>query len=99
MEVIGDRPSGEIGADHPLVAAAERALGGAGLTGRPDLRISSTDANIPLSRGIPAGCVGITEGGNAHRLEEWIGPRLLPLGMQHLLLLTWWTADWLSGSS
>ena len=94
-EVIGDRPSGELADDHPLVAAAQSALAGAGLTGSADLRISSTDANIPLSRGIPAVCVGITEGGNAHRLEEWIGPRLLPIGVQHLMLLTWWTADWL----
>jgi len=98
-EVIGDRPSGEIGRDHPLVVAAQQALVGAGLTGRFDLRISSTDANIPLSRGIPAVCVGITQGGNAHRLEEWINPAYLPQGMQHLLLLTWWAAMWLGGEA
>ena len=96
-EVIGDRPGGEIGRDHPLVVAAQHALVGAGLTGRSELQISSTDANIPLSRGIPCVCIGITQGGDAHRLEEWISPRYLPQGMQHLMLLTWWTALWLAG--
>ncbi|MCB9137811.1 MAG: M20/M25/M40 family metallo-hydrolase [Caldilineaceae bacterium] len=99
IETIGDRPSGEIGAEHPLVIGAVNALAQAGLTGIPELSISSTDANIPLSRGIPAVCVGITEGGNAHRLEEWITPRLLPRGMQHLLLLTWQAAEWLTGQA
>ncbi|MEZ4717625.1 MAG: hypothetical protein R2851_16290 [Caldilineaceae bacterium] len=47
VETIGDRPAGEIAPDHPLVKAASS---DAGLTTPPDLRISSTDANIPLSR-------------------------------------------------
>ncbi len=98
-EMIGDRPSGSIPADHVLVRAAVRALAAANVPGAADLRISSTDANIPLSRGIPAVCVGITEGGNAHRLEEWLAPTLLPRGMQHLLLLTWWAAMWLGGEA
>ena len=97
VETIGDRPAGEIAPDHPLVKAASAALADAGLTTAPDLRISSTDANIPLSQGIPAVCVGIAEGGNAHRLEEWMSPARLGQGMQHLLLLTWWAAAWLAG--
>ncbi|HMN27074.1 MAG TPA: peptidase dimerization domain-containing protein, partial [Caldilineaceae bacterium] len=95
-EVIGDRPAGEIEEAHPLVQAAYRSLASCGLTIRHNLGISSTDANIPLSRGIPAVCIGITEGGNAHRVEEWINTTLLPVGMQHLLQLTWWAADWLA---
>ena len=95
--VIGDRPSGEIEDHHPLVLAAFRSLAASGVKADGQLRISSTDANIPLSRGIPAVCVGITEGGNAHRLEEWITPTLLPTGMCHLLTLSWWTALWLAG--
>ena len=96
-EVIGDRPAGDIPATHPLVGAASQALVDAGLTGKPDLRISSTDANIPLSRGIPAVCVGIVEGGSAHRLQEWIDPAKIGHGMEHLLLLTWWAAGWIEG--
>jgi acetylornithine deacetylase/succinyl-diaminopimelate desuccinylase-like protein len=97
VETIGDRPSGEIAADHPLVLAAERALQGVGVAVEPGERISSTDANAPLSRGIPAVCVGVTRGGNAHRVDEWISTRELGKGMQHLLLLTGWAAAWLAG--
>jgi di/tripeptidase len=97
VETIGDRPPGEIDVGHPLVQAAVQALSAAGYAGKVDLRISSTDANIPLSRGIPAVCVGVTEGGNAHRLQEWIHTAPLAQGMAHLLLLTWWASAWLAG--
>jgi len=95
--VIGDRPPGGIDAGHPLVQAAMAALRDVGRQDEPDLRISSTDANIPLSRGIPAVCVGITEGGGAHRLEEWLQKQPLGQGMRHLMLLAWWTSAWLAG--
>ena len=49
--------------------------------------IASTDANIPLSRSIPAVCVGVCDGGNAHRLDEYIEPARLPSGMRALLWL------------
>ena len=97
IETIGDRPTGEIPVDHPLVIAATESLAMAGLGAPRTLRMSSTDANIPLSRGIPAVCVGITEGGDAHRLGEWIRSAPLPQGMQHLMLLSWWTTMWLGG--
>lgn len=96
VECIGDRPVGEISSDHPLVLAAAEALEYCGIPVQANLRMSSTDANIPLSRGIPSVCVGITQGGDAHRLSEWIDPALLPRGVQHLLLLTWWSALWLA---
>lgn len=95
-EVIGDRPSGSIAPEHPLVQIAVDALAATGYASLPDLRISSTDANIPLSRGIPAICVGVTDGSNAHRLQEWIGTELLSGGMSHVLLLTWQAAQWLA---
>jgi acetylornithine deacetylase/succinyl-diaminopimelate desuccinylase-like protein len=97
-EVIGDRPTGSIPVDHPLVTVAKEALAAAGHPQPADLRISSTDANIPLSRGIPAICVGVTEGSNAHRLQEWIGIEPLSRGMSHLLLLSWRAAEWLASS-
>lgn len=95
-EIIGDRPSGSIAVDHPLVVAATEALAAAGYPHSADLRISSTDANIPLSRGIPAICVGVTDGSNAHRYQEWIGTDSLARGMNHLLLLCDRAAEWLS---
>ena len=96
MAVIGDRPAGEIPKDHFLVQAASRALTAAGVSETSDMRISSTDANIPLSQGIPAVCVGITLGGDAHRTGEWINPDPLGRGCAHLLILTWWAAEWLA---
>ncbi|MEZ4613155.1 MAG: hypothetical protein R2838_23435 [Caldilineaceae bacterium] len=57
-ETIGDRPAGEIVLSTIPWLAASAVLADAGLTTPPDLRISSTDANIPLSQGIPAVCAG-----------------------------------------
>ena len=71
IEVIGDRPSGEISLDTPLVentAAAFRAFGI-----EPTYSRSSTDSNIPISLGIPA--VTIDRGGmggRSHSLDEWV---------------------------
>ncbi len=98
-ELIGDRPAGGIADDHPLVQAAVQSLVAVGVQPQTANRISSTDANVPLSRGIPAVCIGITDGGNAHRLDEWITPELLPKGMQHLMSLTQWAARWLTSTA
>jgi tripeptide aminopeptidase len=96
VETIGDRPAGQIPESHPLMQATSGILAQLGIPERVDVRISSTDANIPLSRGIPSVCIGLTEGGDAHRLSEWIDPAPLPKGIQQLLYLTWWTAAWLT---
>ncbi len=98
-ELIGDRPAGGIPADHPLVQAAVQSLIGVGVQPQVANRISSTDANVPLSRNIPAVCIGITDGGNAHRLDEWITADFLSQGMQHLRTLTDWAAKWLAAAS
>ena len=94
--LIGDRPAGEIADDHPLVQAAFGSLAAVGIQPQANTRTSSTDANIPLSRSIPAVCIGVTDGGNAHRLDEWILPELLPRGLRHLLSLTGWATEWLA---
>jgi di/tripeptidase len=36
------------------------------------LNIGSTDANEPLSRGLPAICLGLTTGGGSHTTAEYI---------------------------
>ncbi|MDE0144040.1 MAG: M20/M25/M40 family metallo-hydrolase [Caldilineaceae bacterium] len=95
-EQIGNRPPGGLPFQHPLVQAASTILQELGVKERSDARISSTDANVPLSRNIPAVCVGLTDGGDAHRLSEWIDPMPLVKGMQQLLYLTWWSAAWLT---
>lgn len=97
--LIGDRPGGAIADDHPLVHAAIASLQAVRVKPQLTMRISSTDANIPLSRGIPAVCVGVTEGGNAHRTDEWIATPPIASGLRHLLGLTTWTAGWLTGEN
>lgn len=85
-EVVGNRPGGGIAQDHPLVALAEAAYAAVGAT--TTFEVASTDANVPLSRGIPAVCVGMSRGGNAHRLDEYLETGDIPSGMQAMLLLT-----------
>jgi len=97
--VIGDRPGGAIADDHPLVLAAIDSLHAVQVKPQLAMRISSTDANIPLSRGIPAVCIGVTEGGNAHRTDEWIATAPLESGLRHLLALATWAAGWLNKSA
>jgi acetylornithine deacetylase/succinyl-diaminopimelate desuccinylase-like protein len=99
LDVIGDRPVGEIAHDHPLVQMAERALEAVGIGVESEDRRSSTDSNIPLSRGIPSVCVGVTGGGNAHRLDEWIATREIAQGMRHLEILVEEAAGWLASGS
>lgn len=83
---VGDRPAGSIPSDHPLVRAATRAYETAGIA--VSYGMGSTDANIPLHRGIPAVCVGVGVGENAHRLDEYIETEGVGEGMRALLLLT-----------
>jgi len=64
------RKGGRTQAKHELVKAAVAAMKKEGL--RPKFDVSSTDANMPLSLGIPA--ITIPAGGtcgNIHSLEEW----------------------------
>jgi tripeptide aminopeptidase len=85
VETVGDRPSGMIARDHELVQAAVSAYHAVGA--HVSFQQSSTDANIPLSQGIPAVCIGLTDGGNAHRQDEFILPANLGRGLQALLLM------------
>lgn len=82
-EIIGQRPVGKIPAQHPLVRLAQRNLNHLGIP--PNLNIGSTDANIPLSHGIPALCLGLTTGGGAHTAKEYIDLPPLEKGLQHVV--------------
>ena len=48
---------------------------------------SSTDANVPLSLGIPATTVGAIRGAGAHTREEWIDSESLAPGVDCALAL------------
>lgn len=85
FEVLGDRPVGQIPEEHPLCATVKRVHSQMGITTRS--YPSSTDGNVPLSLGIPAVTVGVTLGGNGHRLDEYIHASPLARGVGQLLLL------------
>ncbi len=87
VALIGNRPAGLLARRAPLVTWAKDALNAVGCRSVNYIS-SSTDANIPLSKGLNAVCVGLTESNNAHRLDEYMDPRFLPAGVSHLLLLT-----------
>lgn len=85
-ELVGDRPAGIIEPDHPLVRGAMTALSIVGSRG--SLETGSTDGNISLAANCPTVTIGITRGGNAHRLDEFIETAPVQSGMQQLILLT-----------
>ncbi len=87
VETIGERPGGELPEDHALVQAALRALQDVGET-RVNLEVGSTDASIPLSLGLPGICVGLTRGGEAHSMQEFVDLEPLTRGYTFIVNLT-----------
>ncbi len=85
IETVGERPAGRMAADHKLVRGALAALAEVGIAGT--LETASTDGNVPLSQGCPAVTIGITRGGNAHRLDEFIELAPIRLGIKQLITL------------
>ena len=86
IEKIGDRPAGQLSEGSALLEmlrAVDRHL-----AIRTEQRIASTDANIPLSLGVPAVSLGGGgEGGGIHTRGEWYDARGRELGLRRLLLL------------
>lgn len=71
IKQIGDRPAGHTDETSEIVGLAHAAISAHGF--HPGFEYSSTDANIPMSMGIPAIKIGSGgTGGRAHSLEEWI---------------------------
>lgn len=93
IEKIGDRPAAQLAAESPLLDALRAVDRHLGL--RTDLRLGSTDANIPIARGLPALSMGAGgDGGGAHTVAEWYTDRDRELGLKRVLLLTLAIAAW-----
>lgn len=91
FKVIGERPTGELPENSFLMEAVQAVDRHLNHRSRPER--SSTDANIPLSLGIPAVSIGAGgRGGGAHSLNEWYDPDGREFGMKRALLLLLTTA-------
>lgn len=86
VDAIGERPCGETPVEHELV---QQAIEATLLVGRqPDLALASTDANVPISQGIPAIAIGAGgRGGDAHTHTEWFDNLRGPLGVARALTI------------
>jgi di/tripeptidase len=82
---IGTRPGGKL-ADDADILNILRAVD-AHLAIRARIDCASTDANIPLSMGMPAVAIGAGgQGGGAHTPGEWYNPEGRDLGLRRILL-------------
>ena len=85
IDKIGDRPAADLPRESPLMEAIKAVDRHLGL--RTDLRLGSTDANIPLSLGIPAIAIGAGGlGGGIHTLAEWYDPTGRNAALRRILL-------------
>jgi tripeptide aminopeptidase len=90
---IGDRAAAQLPSDSPLLDALRAVDRHLGL--RTELRLGSTDANVPLSLGIPALSMGAGgEGGGAHTQAEWYSAKDREVGLRRVLLLTLAMTEW-----
>jgi tripeptide aminopeptidase len=90
---IGDRPAAHLPPDSAMLETLRSVDRHLGI--RTDLRLGSTDANVPIARGIPALSMGAGgDGGGAHTLAEWYSDKNRELGLRRALLLTLAIAEW-----
>jgi tripeptide aminopeptidase len=82
----GARPGGRLLAASPLLLNIQKVDSYLGIRSKEDC--ASTDANIPLSLGVPAISIGAGGiGGGAHTPAEWFKPEGRDTGLKRLVLL------------
>lgn len=96
IEVLGERPAGQTPRAHWLVGTAGDILRRLGM--QPIFDASSTDANVPMSLGIPAICIGMTHGANGHTTNELIELPPLATGLSQLATLILAATEALAGA-
>jgi tripeptide aminopeptidase len=86
IKALGSRPGGKLDDDSALLRTIQAVDGY--LSIRSHLDCASTDANVPLSMGLPAVSIGAGgQGGGAHSAQEWYHPDQRELGLRRILLL------------
>jgi acetylornithine deacetylase/succinyl-diaminopimelate desuccinylase-like protein len=85
IKEIGSRPGGQLTEDAYILGVLKAVDSHLGIRSRLDC--ASTDANIPLSIGLPAVSIGAGgHGGGAHTPAEWFHPDGRELGLRRILL-------------
>ncbi len=85
VKEIGSRPAGALAPDAPILECIRAVDAHLGI--RSHLDCSSTDANIPLSLGLPAISIGAGgQVGGAHTTSEWFQPEGRERGLTRVLL-------------
>ena len=85
IKELGSRPGGKLPDQAPLLQIIQAV--DAYLHVRSRVDCASTDANVPLSLGMPAISLGAGgQGGGAHTLQEWYQPDGRELGLRRILL-------------
>jgi tripeptide aminopeptidase len=98
IEVIGDRPGGALAEESELMATLRAVDRHLSLRTEPGL--GSTDANIPLSLGVPAMAMGAGgAGGGIHTLQEWYDPTGRSVALKRVLLTAMDAAGWVGRGS
>lgn len=86
LKEIGSRPAAALPEDAAILRYVRAVDAHLGIRSR--LNCSSTDANVPLSLGIPAIAIGGGgAGGGAHTAQEWFRPEGRDLGLKRILLV------------
>ncbi len=86
IKELGSRPGGRLLDDSPLLRTLQAVDSYLNVRSRIDC--ASTDANVPLSMGLPAVSIGAGgRGGGAHTPAEWYQPDGRELGLRRILLL------------
>jgi acetylornithine deacetylase/succinyl-diaminopimelate desuccinylase-like protein len=83
---LGSRPGGRLAEHSPLLRTIQAVDSYLSIRSRVDC--ASTDANVPLSMGLPAVSVGAGgQGGGAHTTQEWYSPEGREQGLRRILLI------------
>ncbi len=86
IKELGARPGGKLPANSPLLITIQAIDSHLNIRSRVDC--ASTDANIPLSLGLPAISIGTGgAGGGAHTPHEWYQPEGREVGLRRILML------------
>ncbi len=83
IQTLGERPCGKTSHDSDLIKKLMEIRQEFGMA--MNFNASSTDANYPISLGIPSVSFGVAQGKGVHTLDEYLIVESVKTGMNHLM--------------